>query len=649
MPGIPTTLLLDGNHYLVAGAGTPRWQSEPVPSQEGEFARERRVSLSDGRAGIIGSRRELGQPASMGVGDVVNGDTSLEGVYGAGPGVTTISLSAQNSNYSTKSISAVIIGTTPISGPVPSATPTMIFGEKDYIYVGYGSRFAVIDPTDDSVDYVQEFPNVNGMDAANWASRWWIGMRGGTQDLVHYLDAPWDGSALRLKQADWTATYLHAGPDALYHAYRENKNTALVKKTTSRVASKVALDANHAPSSGETAGDPDTPITSLATLGERLVVGKEDGLGEFDSDFTFRYYLEWMRGFRWSLQNNAVLPLGQGGDLITTYRRGLYWLPINRSIGVQELHGNESDKKGRYTALEYDGTWLYAFLESTTTNDTHIIKMRRRTTEGPGGWEHHPIATLTDVQVLVTYLWPGGTIGGTAYGPRLYFGHGSDTLGYIRLGETQPDQLDSNYRFRTGAWNIDWPLDDFGTPATIKTPYKFEALVENASSSATITVSVSTSVGGTFVSLTDNGQAGGPSAIVSDGHSQRFVPRSNAIEGRSLLWRIAGTGSPATSQLRVKGHPIVSFFERPEMVNQIECTLQLQQSPHNPQDSEEQLRTLQALQGQSPRDAYAEYGEFADGQRFIARVTKAERSASVGPLGTILCSVTLRATDYSDG
>lgn len=97
--GFPRRLIIgtgtDARVYRVAGEGsrTPRWKSEPVPSQEGDPLKERRIPLGDGSAGIIGSHRHFGKPAREGVADVTNGDTSVEDRYGAGPLVTTVNLS----------------------------------------------------------------------------------------------------------------------------------------------------------------------------------------------------------------------------------------------------------------------------------------------------------------------------------------------------------------------------------------------------------------------------------------------------------------------------------------------------------------------------------------------------------------------------
>ena len=99
--GFPKSLLIDDKLYRVAGdqVRTPRYNVGPTAAQPGEFERERIVSLGDGSAGIVGSRRYGNRPSSSGVADVVNGDTSYEDRYGAGPGITPISLSGSDAKH----------------------------------------------------------------------------------------------------------------------------------------------------------------------------------------------------------------------------------------------------------------------------------------------------------------------------------------------------------------------------------------------------------------------------------------------------------------------------------------------------------------------------------------------------------------------
>lgn len=538
-----------------------------------------------------------------------------------------------------------------------SDTPTAIWadGPDDfgdpvrYVYVVAGGRIKVVDPTDDSVEETTELATMNGGDAARWAGQWWIARRGDADDYVQYVSNPFDGTQTVYSDADFTAINIHSGPDALYRAYNDFAgNTAIIKKTTSTSAAAVAADANWAPSSGETMADPGTPVTRLSTLGEDLVVGKRDGLFEFDATFTPRVAIEWMKAFAWEYNCNAILPLGSSREVIVSFRRGLYYLPVNRAIGTEVLTGNETDKKGRYTAIEYDGNWIYAFLESPTTDDTHIVKMRPRRTAGPGLFEHHPVATLTDTRVLTAYLWPGGTIGGTRYGPRLYFGNGSDRLGYIRLGETQPDVLDPDYRFTTGSWSIQWPHDDFGTPQTPKLPYKVECSYEGVTGTAGITWTVSAD-DGAFVTMDSDGSGSGVGAVTTDGFAQRFGRRDNSVLGRELVFRMSGAGGSATEQQRVVGSITVTLLEQPEMVDLIDCHVQLQWTEENPQDAEEQWRTLKGLKGQVV-ECIAQWGDEAPDTTFYARVAEVSRDANVTASevpGVIIASLQLRALDFA--
>lgn len=547
-----------------------------------------------------------------------------------------------------------------IGGGTVSNTPTAIWGDTGddfgnrtrYINLIAGGRMKVIDPTDDSVVETTEWPNVDGGDSARWVGQQWLARRGGPSDFAQYVSGPFDGTQTTFTDADFTATGIHSGPDALYRAHSNFAgNVALIKKSTATTPATVAADANWAPSAGETMADPGIPITRLATLGEDLVVGKRDGLFEFDSTFTPRVAIEWMKAFLWEHNCNAILPLGQNREVIVSFRRGLYYLPLNKSIGVEQLSGNETDIKGRYTAIEYDGNWIYAFLENTDAERTYIVKMRPRRSPGPGLFEHHPIARLIDRQVLAAYLWPGATIDGTVYGPRLYFGNGADSVAYIRLGDTQPDVLDPNYHFTDGNWSIRWPQDDFGNPSTLKVPYKIEANYKGVTGTTGMFWSVRVD-GGIGASMTENG--GDPASntvlVSTDGFHQRFGRRDNSQQGRTLTFILTGFGgSLPTVQQRIEGAPVVTLLEQPEMVDLIETTLELERNPTNDEDAEQQWRTLSAQVGQIV-PIIAEWGDELPDTTFYGRVAGVSRVATVtaaGAPGIILAQVQLRALDFS--
>ena len=645
-------------------ARTPVWRVDAVPTQEGEFQRERRVQLSDGIAGMVGSRRTSVNHPPFGVADVVNGDVSYEDRYGAGAGLTTIDLSGGNTPHAAGSIGGSLSigggGAPSIGGGAISNTPTAIWsdGPDDngeatrYIYVVAGGRLVVVDPTTDARAETTEWLAVNGGDETRWAGVPWIARRGGATDYVQYVAAPYSGagSATVLATTDFTAIAIHAGPGAIFRASSDFAgNAALVRQSTSLTAATVAANANWAPSAGETAGDPGQKITRLATLGDRLVMGKTTGLVEFDQSYVARHYLEWMAAFAWDKNCNVIIPIGQAGDVVVSYRRGLFFLPRDVAIGTEVLLNNATDKKGRYTAGAYDGNWLYVFLQSTTTTDTHLIKMRVRRTPGPGLFEHHPIRTLTAKEVLTAYLWPGATVSGTRYGPRLFFSYGTDAIAYIRLGESQPDQDDANARFTTGAWNIDWPLDDFGDPATIKSPIKIEATHKNVTGTSGITWSRSTD-GVTFTAMDSDGSGSGTTAVTTDGFAQRFGRRDNSVRARQLAVRIAGTGGSATAQQRIDGQPILTFLEQPEFINEIRTTLRLERTAENDQDAEEQWRDLRGYMGAGVQTVRAEFGDDTPGTTLYAHFPAVERAGNVQSeegAGTILAQVTFRALDFT--
>lgn len=656
---VPRKVFLDDAAYSVAGeqAGEPEWTVRRVPAQLGEFQQERPVSLGRGIAGIIGSTRRSGLPAADGVADVTNGDISVPGRYGAGPAPTTIDLSDGNSTvHAAGGIGSGLTigggeGSPSIGGPTSSGGPTAIWADGDddegnpirLILVMVGGRLKVVDPTTDGVIETFEFPEVDGGDSAFWAGGSWLALRGGIGDTVKHIHHISAGTSTILHDTDFTAKVLTAGPDALYRGFETAMNKALLKRIASADTEAIHSDVNWAPSTAEQMGDPGIGFNRLETLGERLVVGKDDGLYEFDRDFTPRVYMKWMRSFRWQHQANGILPLGQGGDVIVTFRRGLYLLPRNTSIGVEVLKENATDKRGRYTELAFDGNWIYSFLESPTTDDTHIVKMKRREAAGPGLYGHFPIQTLTDTEVLKAYIWPGGLIGGTLYGPRLYYGNGTDSLAYLRLGETQPDVEDANYRFTATAWSVQWPDDDFGSPATLKMPYRVDAEFENVTQTTGITWAVSDDGGTTFTNLDEDGSGAGHVAVTQDGFHQRFGRRDGLTSGRSLIWRLSGTGGGAQAQQRIVGEPVVWLLEQPETVWEASFIAAIGTLPENDAPHSEQLQTLLELMAQKPVKAGFEFGE-DDVEESVAWVSRAEELSRSG--NVILVRLTLRVLDF---
>ncbi len=648
-----------------------------------------------------------------------------------------------------------------------------------YIYVVHGSRVAVVDPvTDLEVESTQFGAEVVGGDAAYWAGRWRIAMKGTTTDYMQTVEQPYDGvNATQYNPADFTATALVAGPKSLIRSYISGTNKALIKQTTSVAAATAAtgtltltgqplntetvtiatkvytfqtvltdvdgnvligasasasldnliaaitrasgagttyaasmtlhptvtavagagdtmtvtakvpglegnalattetltngswggatlsgatdainLDANWAPSAGEQMGDPGIGIRRLAVAGSRFLAGKEDGLAEFDQDFSARFYLDWMRAFRWVDQCQGILPLGHGGDMIVTFRRGLWYLPRNLSIGIEQVTTNESDVRGRYRDIVFDGHWLYAALENPNSAYSHLVRMRVRRMPGPGMFEHHPLYRRAASQFQALFIWPGATVNGTAYGPRLYFALETGKIGYIRLGETQPDQSDANARFSGGTWRVEWPHDDFGSPSTIKIPYRIDADYHNVVATSGIKWEVR-SVEPTddetdlqWHPLTEDGTDIGAVPVAVDGYAQRFGPRDKRVSGRHLGLRVSGGGGSVTEQQHISGLPVFSYFEQPEMIVRVDGGLRLEAYDRNDDDAQEQARKLLELMGQGPFYCEARYatGEAATFMATFPQVELSQQVSSAEAPGVAVASFSMRAVDYED-
>lgn len=421
----------------------------------------------------------------------------------------------------------------------------------------------------------------------------------------------------------------------------------------------ITLDANWSPSSGEQMGDPGIGIIRLAVAGSHFLAGKEDGLAEFDQDFTARFYLDWMRAFQWTLQCNGILPLGASGDTIVTYRRGLWMHPRNQSIGMEQISNNTSGKRGRYTDVAFDGTWLYAALQNSDAGSADygkafIIKMRGRRQEGPGLFEQHPIYEREDSQIQAFWLWPGCNVNGTMYGPRLYFAVAAQTIGYIRLGETQPDQFDSNARFAP-EWVVEWPHDDFGIGSSVKMPYRLEATYANASNTDGVRWEARAADTDPWQPLTADGTYEGAAVVASDGYHARYGPRDNSLRGRELSIRAVGQGGASTLQQHISGIPVLTLLEQPEMVSLLAGTLQLEASDENDDDAAAQWAKLEQLAGTGPYEIEAAYAAGAEGGErhrrlwvyvedvhLTSTVTTSEHS------GVMLADIKLRTMPFED-
>lgn len=516
-----------------------------------------------------------------------------------------------------------------------------------YVYVGMGSRIHVIDPVTDGEVKVEEYGDtVDGFSAARWAGDMWIAKRGDlSSDYVLHASSPWNGTAHTLADTDYFGRHLVAGPDALYRGYRTATNEALIKKTDEEVVANVALDANWSPSGGEPVGDPGIPITNLEVLGRRLLVGKEDGVGELDQDYVYRHYLNWVRDFRYSKNASGILPLGLGGAFLTTHRRGLYLLPGNEPTGVETLDANEEFERGRYLALAFDGVWIWAALFHHSDGDTNLIKMRPRRLPGPGIWEHHVVATLSAAETTVFYLWPGANIDGTDYPPRLWFGHGEGQVGYLVIGEELGDRT-----FNIGAWSITWPHDDLGSPTTFKFPHKIEATYKGVAGTTGITWTAEPDDDGSPVNLTADGDTGA-APVTTDGFANRFGPRDESTRGRTLQLSMSGTASSKTAQQRIVGQIVFTYLEQPDHVDLIEALLQLHATDLNEEDAKAQYDTLKALIGRIVElvTSYVDDDE-ADDETLYATVVAVEEAQAIETAdasGVIMASIVLRATDFS--
>lgn len=669
---IPRRVVIEGVGTFKVGGEQERqpvWHDAPIEAEEGDFEAIRTVQLSDPQAGFTGSRRSKNvQPVIVGIADSEHADTSIPGQYGAGPAINEISLGELAGNVGSIGMD-LVIGESSLSGGaigqaelVWSAGQDEDVGVARYIYVAIGDHVYVLDPADDHrVLEDHQFPGVIDWDRAEWLGQTILVGRTPGGSLNVMAVEPRNGSAAtQFTVGNFAANHVVAGPDAIYFHLFDATNKALVKKSTADTIALLLDEANLSPTTGETMGDPGVPITRMVVMGNRFATGKEDGFGEFDTDLTYRSYLPWMAQFRWELQCNGLLPLGQLGDVLVTYRRGLYHFPANRVVGLEAIDGNETDKRGRYTALGYSGRFIYAALLSPESPSgappaaAHLFKMQQRRTAGPGPYEHHHIDTIAGGLIKSVYIWPGAYVDGVALDPRIYYPTGQGTVRWYVAGETLPEAFDTDRVWHDGEWYIQWPRDDFGSPETPKIPYRMGGTYRNVEGTDGVRWQVRDGVAGGWVDFTSDGTPEGAAPVTDNGFARRFAPRDRSVRDRAHELRMVGRGGLSTARQYLEGLPTFSYIEQPASVVGIAASFELApDDQYNPLSAQQQLRDLQAAVGRGPFTAWATYVEDDSErtERLQILIKKAERSAqrpSGDEDGMIYAAVAMTALQYED-
>ena len=671
---IPHRVFIDGiGFFKVAGENErkPVWLAQPVASELGEFERLRTVEMANPLAGFTGTHRHLSVQSPAGIADSDHALTDAEGIIGAGPKINTETLSLPPTIVGSIGMD-LVIGAMSLSGGGTIEDPMVIWadGEDDdgsparFTYVACGDHIFVLDP--DNNHQVMEdhhYPGVTGWDMSRWLGKVILAPKSadGTASNVMWVEPRFRSTETVFTEGNFAAFHIVAGPDAMYFHLYSATNEALVKKSDATTLAGLIDSANLSPTNGETMGDPGVPITRLAVLGSRFVTGKEDGLGEFDTELNYRKYLPWMEAFRWDLQANGILPLGQQGDVLVTFRRGLYRFPANISVGLEVVESNDSDKRGRYTTLNYDGKFIYAALHSPPSEDddppeaAHLFKMRLRRTPGPGPYEHHHVDTIDDAIIKSIYIWPGATIGSTVYGPRVYYSGGPSAIHWYVLGETQPEIFDSERVWHTGEWSVTWSHDDFGSPETMKMPYRVGADYENVADTGGIRWQGRVELEDEWQDFTADGTPEGAAPVLDEGFARRFGPLDKSVRGRELQLRCIGTGGKSTAQQRMGSIPTFTFIEQPDKVQAIAATFQLEpDDQYNELDAAAQYTALEDAVGKGPFTMRAFFRgpigleEQEQAQVILPRVVRSSEVASADSSGVIFADVTIRALQYED-
>lgn len=270
--------------------------------------------------------------------------------------------------------------------------PYRTAGGKKFLYVGYANKLEKWDLSDFSKD-----------DTKTFASSAVI------SDVVFLKDSPAPGNAqglvafnatAQIEQIDLigattdtygtkAATAAYAGVFAL--AQSESNTAPQVWKSTpgpgggafSRVQSGTitessSLDftssANWNPSTPYQVGQFSQPITDLSDYQRALVIGKPEGVFQFDENFNAYPILD-TRGYIHSENGTNLLPFGRS-LLVPTSQDLLTYPAANRAaVGLSSLVSNLSPIQGRPTATTSWGQYVFcSFYDGT---DSYICKARR--------------------------------------------------------------------------------------------------------------------------------------------------------------------------------------------------------------------------------------------------------------------------------
>lgn len=199
-------------------------------------------------------------------------------------------------------------------------------------------------------------------------------------------------------------------------------------------------------------GDYAANITRLAvTAGGDLVVLKTDGaytLDQAGDDHELYPFLRFSPGASngkgyGAFLNDLLVPFANGG----LYRIGADF--AIESVGLERLTSNDSEVRGRVTAVQGHSVW-HAYAGVYNGTDSYLCKLMP-----DGAWHGSISAKFASKQITALYR---STIGAASAHSRMYVGFSDGTIGWFLLPNDPNPAADTSYPYTTTDGEIYPPL-----------------------------------------------------------------------------------------------------------------------------------------------------------------------------------------------
>lgn len=324
------------------------------------------------------------------------------------------------------------------------------------IYVCYGRYVLKIDPSSDTISTAYD-AGVGKVctSLAVFKGRMYLAL-GEADTFRHSTDGTtWTAHA---GGATYTATHFRVAEDKLYRVWKGTSGTVAAFLTNNSQDPTTTLNWG----AEDAIGDTSVPVTKLANSAYQIFVAKQDGLYAADIE-TGRFPSLTPELAPWKSANNGIGTHVWGGLCFMPTIRGLkmFFAGSLYSAGPEAMSQNDSEIKGRFTALAGDANWLFGALYNGT--DTYVLAGRSpRPDDGyPGEF------TWNAVWYLAGGPYTSMQISGLTADPRLWLSR-QGNISYIKLGTSLDNPLQDSTAVYQATGTDYYPAHDAGSPAVDK-------------------------------------------------------------------------------------------------------------------------------------------------------------------------------------